>query len=361
MKNVAVIIDSLAGGGAERVMLTLAQEMIAQGNAVTFFSLKENVDHIVPDEIDVIFPFKGDKASLRSWFNGHQHAAVLSAAIKTAEIQQKPFDLVLVNLLESYRLAHLINLKNCFYVVHNSFNKELQREKLMGPIKYWYMRKIIRRMSGKQLVAVSDGVAQELKTASLYNASSVTTIYNPFDIARIKSLSNETTKQLPLEKYILHVGRAAKAKRHDVLFAALKLFESPIKLVCLTGNTKKLRKLSEKMGVSDRVILPGFKTNPYPWIKNAELLALSSDFEGLPTVLIEAIVCGTKVVSTNCPHGPNEILLDDLSQYLVPPQDAHQLAIAINKALKANTNLSDAKILGKIDAKDVTKSYLALC
>ena len=85
-------------------------------------------------------------------------------------------------------------------------------KKLMGPIKYWYMRKIIRRMSGKQLVAVSDGIAQELKTASLYNASSVTTIYNPFDIARIKSLSNEITTQLPLEKYILHAGRAAKAK-----------------------------------------------------------------------------------------------------------------------------------------------------
>jgi glycosyltransferase involved in cell wall biosynthesis len=110
------------------------------------------------------------------------------------------------------------------------------------------------------------------------------------------------------------------------------------------------------MGVSDRVILPRFKTNPYPWIKNAELLALSSDFEGLPTVLIEAIVCGTKVVSTNYPHGPNEILLDDLSQYLVTPEDAHQLAITINNALKANINLTDATILGKINAKDVTKS-----
>jgi glycosyltransferase involved in cell wall biosynthesis len=361
MKNVAVIIDSLAGGGAERVMLTLAQEIIAQGNTVTFFSLKENVDHIVPDEIDVVFPFKGNKRSLRSWFNGHQHAAVLSAAIKTVEKQQQSFDLVLVNLLESYRLAELINLKNCFYVIHNSFDKELQREKLMGPIKYWYMRNIIKRMSGKQLVAVSEGVAQELKAASLYKASSVTTIYNPFDIARIKSLSNETKEQLPPEKYIIHVGRAAKAKRHDVLFAALKLLEPPIKLVCLAGNPKKLRKLSEKMGVSERVILPGFTTNPYPWIKNAELLALSSDFEGLPTVLIEAIVCGTKVVSTDCPHGPNEILLDDLSQYLVPPQDSIQLAIAINNSLKANINLSDAKILSKINAKDVTASYLALC
>jgi glycosyltransferase involved in cell wall biosynthesis len=360
MKKIAVIIDSLAGGGAERVMLTLAQEMLAQGHTVTFFSLKENVDHIVPDGIDVVFPFKGNKGSLRSWFNGHKYAAILSAAIKTVEGQQ-PFDLVLVNLLESYRLTHLMNLKNCFYVIHNSFNKELQREKLMGPIKYWYMRKIIKHMSGKRLIAVSDGVAQELTTASLYNPSSVTTIYNPFDIDRIKSLSNETTEQLPFEKYILHVGRAAKAKRHDVLFAALKLLEPPIKLVCLTGNTKKLRKLSEKMGVSERVILPGFTTNPYPWIKNAELLALSSDFEGLPTVLIEAIVCGTKIVSTNCPHGPNEILLDELSQYLVPPQDPRQLATAINNALTTNINLSDAKILGKINVKDVSKLYLALC
>jgi hypothetical protein len=91
MKNVAVIIDSLAGGGAERVMLTLAQEMIAQGNSVTFFSLKANVEHIVPDSIDVVFPFEGNKSSLRSWFSGHRYAAVLSMAIKTVEEQQQLF------------------------------------------------------------------------------------------------------------------------------------------------------------------------------------------------------------------------------------------------------------------------------
>jgi glycosyltransferase involved in cell wall biosynthesis len=361
MKNVAIIIASLAGGGAERVMLTLAQTLIEKGNSVTFFCLKPRVVHMVPLKINVVFPFKDRESSLRGWFNGKKLAAILKESLRQVEAQTCAFDMVLVNLHESYRLADLCAFKNTYFVIHNSFSKELQREKRMGPSKYFYMRNIVKRMSGKHLIAVSKGVAKELKTAAWYKPASVTTIYNPFDVQEIKALANQTLEQAPTDKYIVHVGRAAKAKRHDVLFAALKLLDPKLKLVCLSGSTKKLRKLSVKMGIKDRVILPGFTTNPYPWIKNAEVLALSSDFEGLPTVLIEAIVCGTKVVSTDCPHGPSEILLGMLSEFLVPPQNPPKLASAIEAALKADLDLSNAEILSKIDAEDVAKAYLSLC
>lgn len=360
MKNIAIIIDSFAGGGAERVMLSLAQEMIKLGNKVTFFALKTQAAHIIPNEVRVEFPLQNEKGSVRGWFNGTRLAAKLKTAIEKVEAEGRPFDIVLVNLHESYRLANLCHFENCHYVIHNSFEKELQREKLMGPSKYFYMRRIVKNMSGKKLIAVSKGVAHEILSSCFCKPESVTTIYNPFDIDSIVAMSNKPIEVDVPEKFIVHVGRAAKAKRHDILFEALKSVDPQIKLVCLSASTKKLRKLSKRAGVEDRVILPGFTTNPYPWIKKAEVLVLSSDFEGLPTVLIEAIACGTKVVSTACPHGPDEILLGELAQFLVPMQNPIELSTAINKALTSDIDLSEADILSKVKAFDIAKAYLSL-
>ena len=88
---------------------------------------------------------------------------------------------------------------------------------------------------------------------------------------------------------------------------------------------------------------------------------LSSDYEGLPTVLIEALACGTPVVSTNCPHGPDEIMTGALSEYLVPKREPEQLANKINQALNANIDLSQSDILCKVQAKYIAQQYLALC
>jgi glycosyltransferase involved in cell wall biosynthesis len=79
----------------------------------------------------------------------------------------------------------------------------------------------------------------------------------------------------------------------------------------------------------------GFRRNPYPWIARAELLVLCSDHEGMPNVLLEALACGTRIVSTDCPSGPREVMEGDLARYLVPCADADALARAMRAALLA--------------------------
>ena len=359
-KNIAIIIDSLAGGGAEKVMLTLASEMIAQGHSVTFFSLKNTTQYDIPKDIKVKFPLYRFAGRIRGWFNREKLAAMLQASMSETEQEQGKFDMVLVNLYESYRVASACKFTNCFYVIHNSYVQELKRERRMGPIKYFYMQKILKELSGKNLIAVSEGVADEVSKASLFRPKSVVCIYNPFDIEQIQRLANEEIDAQVPDKFILHVGRAAKAKRHDILFMALKQVSPDCKLVCLTGNTRKLEKLAVKYGVEDRLVLPGFTANPYAWMKRAELLVLSSDFEGLPTVLIESIICGTKVVSTNCPHGPKEIMQGELSRYLVKPRSPESLAEAVNLALEDTLTLEQHPILSQVTAKQITERYLAL-
>jgi glycosyltransferase involved in cell wall biosynthesis len=111
--------------------------------------------------------------------------------------------------------------------------------------------------------------------------------------------------------------------------------------------------------LEDRVINLGFKQNPYKYIKNASLLVLSSDREGLPTIVIESLILGTPVVSTDCPTGPSEILTGDLAYWLVPVQNPSVLAAKIDKALDMKINIQDKNIY-KFDKEYIYQEYKRL-
>ncbi|GBL06192.1 glycosyltransferase [Glaciecola sp. KUL10] len=364
-KHVGMIIDSLSGGGAEKVVLELAASMSRKGCRVCIFVLKELVSYPLNDDFKVIFPLSGNSGSVRGWFNEPRLSQQLFNAIRAEEKRHGDFDLSLIHLYESYRLASNLPLKNAFYVMHNSYQRELKREARMGPLKYFYQRRILKRLSGKNLIAVSNGVKQELEQSTLFKPSSVKRIYNPFDIKSIQNLAqqNGTGKDLYKQdkvKFILHVGRAARAKRHDVLFRALKHVDERYKLVCLSENVKKLSKLAKQFKVEDRVILPGFSQNPYQWMNRAEVTVLSSDFEGLSMVLIESLICDTKIVSTDCDFGPREIMRNGLRHFLCELGNPEELGNKINEALPYKLTQADKDILNEINSEQISQAYLDL-
>lgn len=360
MKNIAIVIDGLTGGGAERVMISLATELVSQGHQVTILSLSNRCDYAIPDGINVCYLFSHKASKVDRFWQVKASVAKLETWFDNEQQKSNAFDLVLSNLDRSNNLLAKSKIQSVFYIIHNSVQEELNRQKKLGPLAYWYLLKSKKNLSNKHLVTVSKGIEQEVSQGDIISPKSIRTIYNPFDIKDIKQKSIIQNAEIPSESYIIHVGRLAKQKRHDILFSALAQVTEEVKLVLLCNKPEKALKLAEKYGVAERLILPGFQTNPYNWIKAAKALVLSSDYEGFGNVLLEAIAVDTKVVSTACPHGPDEILTGSLSDFLVPRRDSKVLAEAINRVLASELNLADADILSKVTAEQIAKQYLAL-
>jgi glycosyltransferase involved in cell wall biosynthesis len=129
-----------------------------------------------------------------------------------------------------------------------------------------------------------------------------------------------------MEPYVVHAGRFVPQKRHDLLLDAFIASKLPHRLVLLTKASRRLRALIAAKDLTERVMVTGFVSNPYPWYSKASAMVLSSDFEGFPNVLVEALACGTPVVSTDCPSGPREVLTGPLRRYLSPCGDTGELA-----------------------------------
>jgi len=358
--RIAIAIDSLAGGGAEKVMITLAKQFIRLGHEPHFLVMEDNRYYETPEDLPVHQCFAPKDKDFDHF--GRLNASVHKLSAKIAEIESKvgKFDLFLSNLDKTNLMMTKTGVSPLYVIVHSSVEEELSRQFKLGPFAYFKKLRAKKALNGQHLITVSNGIANEIKDKGRLHPASMQTIYNPFEFNDITSQSQQDNPQIPQGDYLIHVGRFAKQKRHDVLFEALKLTQNQLPVVLLCHNHKKAIKAAKKFGIEKRLIIPGFQSNPFPWIKQAKALVLSSDFEGLPTVLIESLACGTSVVSTDCPHGPSEILTGNLAPYLVPRRDPAALAKMIDEVVSQPPSLEQVDILAKVDATLIAEQYLAL-
>jgi glycosyltransferase involved in cell wall biosynthesis len=205
--------------------------------------------------------------------------------------------------------------------------------------------KLARRAYGwaDAVVAVSQGIADDLVEHTALSSDRVATVTNPTWTPAIAAAAAAPLAHpwlAPGEPpLLLAAGRLAAAKDFSTLVRAFAHVRSerPAHLVILGegGRRRRIEELSRELGVADAVQLPGFVNNPFAWMSRATVFVLSSAWEGSPGVLVEAMACGCPVVSTDCPSGPAEILAGGRYGRLVPVGDDEALAGAIIEALDA--------------------------
>jgi glycosyltransferase involved in cell wall biosynthesis len=331
MNPIAFFLPNLNGGGAERISINLLQGMAEKGIPLDLVLGNAEGPYLdqIPKSVRVINLAERRvlKAMLplSSYLRDYQPSVLLShqnhanvIAIMAKKISGTNTQLVLVehNTLSASKITS----------VADSVVKKMM--KWIYPL-------------ADVIIGVSHGVSQDLEHELGLPPGQVVTIYNPIVNSDLFSKA-----QMPLNHpwfqehsppVFLAVGRLTEQKDFTTLIQAFaQLRKKTIARLIILGEGESRAELEaeiHQLGISEDVSLPGFVDNPYAYMKYAKGFVLSSRWEGLPTVLVEAMACGCSVISTNCPSGPQEILEDGKYGAIVPVEDPSALCHAMLETL----------------------------
>ncbi len=336
VKRLAFFVDSLDGGGAERVMLNLANEYVKHGYKVDLVLARKQGDYLrdVDSGIRII-----DLEATRFWtyflplikyFRSEKPDVMLSATtiLNLLAIMTKGLSRAKTHLVVSEHID-ILSFANTGALQRSSVVKRF--------IGFLYPK-------ADQIVAVSNGAAQSLSEFSGVPITKIKAIYNgvidqhKIDLAKEKNDHPWFGPSQADEPVIVAVGRLQAQKDYPMLLKSFALVceQRKAKLIILGEGElrEELQNLAHELNISEHLSLHGFESNPFKFFANADVFALSSQYEGLPTVLIEALACGCPVVSTNCPSGPEEILEQGKFGALVKVGDERGFADALLAVLK---------------------------
>ncbi|MFW6357818.1 MAG: glycosyltransferase [Chroococcales cyanobacterium] len=345
MIRVAFLVK-LTPGGIERIALTSLQALAKLNlslDLVNTGSTSPQMDFL-PDSVRVIHLHRDIESSVK---RSYSLILPLTDYLRKEHPDILISHLVYVNFISIIARFLAQSSSKLILVEHLPLLSQLQPEKQQLKTQNRQTQALLiglRRLLyplADQVVAVSNGIAELLAADLKMKPSSIRVIYNPVMNSSLLEKAQESIEHPWFEctqpPVIIANGRLAVEKDYPTLIKAFALLRQkrPAHLLILgEGNLRpSLERLIEKYQLTSEVSLLGFVTNPYVYMRRASVLVLSSRWEGLPTVLIEALAVGCQVVSTDCPYGPAEILAEGTYGRLVPMGDVEALAAAMAQAL----------------------------
>lgn len=339
------LINSLRGGGAERVCATLANELREKGWAVEILVLNLR-DAVVRSAVH---------SDIKIVDLGVAH--VRGAALRVARYirEARPTKFLVFNHQLAILLVWLRWLRTGrFSIVARNISTLSQKAALER--SFWHGRVVhaLTRIFYRQvdrIIAQSEGMKRDLMIHYGIPPELVTVIHNPLP----QRFLQDPGTLIPWESRgseILFVGRLAAPKGLDLLLDAFRacLQRCPDLVLRLVGDGDQKHSLehsARRLGIAERVLFEGYVEDPMPFYSKARALVLTSHYEGFPNVLLEAISQGTPVVSVDCPSGPAEIIEENVNGLLVRERNAQLFAGAIERAVR-----------GPWDARRVRQSVL---
>lgn len=339
MKNnkILILLPNFQYGGGEKISLNLAQEFKKNQIEVTFIT--QFIEGEFTEEIKKKYPIiKLSKSYFISFFKLLYFLYV------------KKYDALISNYFPLNTIASLAGFI--------SFTKVLCLEHsppTLTPFinikKYKIFTCLFYNLSHK-IICVSEGIKNDIIKNTFVLKNKLLTIYNPIPDHgyRITNKKSEIFK-------IISVGRLKHQKNHFLLIDSIKLLNDNIKkniLVNIVGDgelKEKLENYIKKNNLNKIIKILGFKQNPMKYVAESNLFILSSDYEGLPTVLIEALYTGIDIISTDCPYGPSEILKNYSNSTLVSIKNSNMMSASIEKYYNKKSNNFLLK-------QNIEKSYL---
>jgi glycosyltransferase involved in cell wall biosynthesis len=361
-KRLAIYLPTLVGGGAERAMLNLAIEFAKRGFIVDFVLAQCEGAFMTefPDSINLV---KLNPIHLKFG------RSIFSLPFLVRYIRhERPVGIVTalhanVIALWAKRLVG-VPLK---VVITEQNTLSMQRKTqstLLRKITSWLIEQ--NYPLADEIVAVSIGVAEDLSAIAKIPRDRITVLANPVITPLVKEKTKEKIDHFwfnPGEPpVIVSVGRLTAQKDFPMLIKAFSDVRSimPVRLMILGDGPDReaLFSLVNELGLEKDISMPGFIHNPYPYMAHASVYVLSSRWEGLPTVLIEALQCGTPVIATDCPSGPREILQGGKYGKLIQVGDQNSLSKAIIETLNSNRNCPPKESWLPYEADHITDEYL---
>jgi glycosyltransferase involved in cell wall biosynthesis len=355
--RLALVLPELVGGGAERVFLDIARGLVGAGVALELVTVRDGgalADDVPPGV---------------AWHSLGGRGVGQAVVPLARHLHRTRPDVVMSGIthmnLATILAARALPSRPKVVVTHHNHLSTVARH---APSRRDRLAPHLARAGYRfadRIVSVSNGTADDLAAVAHLRRDRITVINNPVLYDRLLARAEEPPAipwpDEPGCRVVLGVGRLTAQKDFPTLLRAVALLPEQFRAVVLGEGEERpaLEAHARSLGIEHRVQLPGFVANPYPAFARADVFALSSRWEGLPTVLMEALAFPARIVATRCPSGPDEILAEGRWGTLVPMADPEALAAAIEASAAAPAqDRAEARLPYQLDT--VVARYLEL-
>lgn len=383
MKKIAFFNVGLGGGGAERIAINLIQELQFEYD-IHIIVIINNIEYEIPNNVKIHSLGGGsyEDSNLKKLLMIPVWAFRLAKYIKSSKIE--------ACLSFNNRTNYILVLSKVFK--HNCKTLIVEQIDIKMVNKLNRLASLITKIMimllynrADTIITASKRLAELLKK-NFRVSINIKTLYNSVNSDRIRKLSEYELEDNFFENKFnfVHVGRFFPQKNHlNLIKAFSKLKYENIQLILLgkgglEGDTfNQSKNLVEDLGLQNKVIFAGFDNNPFKYLKKAQVFVLSSDFEGLPMVILEAMSVGLPIISTDCSTGPREILAPatdvsyvndsavEIADYgvIVPTNEPILLAEAMellyhNKDIRENLSKKSLIRVKDFDIKKISEGYI---
>ena len=368
MKKIKILFvySNLNQGGIQRVLQLLSEEFSKRKNYEVYLALFDNTQ---------VVPFYGEIIDIKAPTTKNPFLLFLNIIKRVRRInkivKEKEID-VIISHAEITNLFTLVSKKIYKFkppiiaTYHTNFKESAKKMGIFDLIARRYNVKF--QYVADKILCVSKGMENQLADNG-FDRVKLTTICNPVSIDSIDSMSKQrinSEHEFIFDKnfkIIISAGRLVGSKNFQLLLESYMEINKNIKcrLIILGEGPERseLEKLIIDNNQQENIYLLGWQENPYKYINQSNLFVLSSNYEGFPMIVLEALACNIPVISTDCPFGPNEMIQSNINGILVPVNNKSELSKAISTVLSDKSYAKKLSSKGKQRALDFSVDKIA--